>query len=153
MMNTVPTAPRHRTPTWLWVAITLAALALLIVLSVFGWLSEYGDTPTRLVVDGTEYGVFDPSTLSVGEKLGVAFGVMLALVVAAIVVPVALVIALVVAMIGVLIALVVGVGVPLLVVLVVVVLALSPLLLPIALIVWLSRKSRATPAPAGVPFH
>src|SRR5205814_1633907 len=88
---------RHRTPTWLWVAITLAALALLIVLSVFGWLNEYGDAPMRLVVDGTEYGFFDPSTLSVPEKLGVAFGVMLALVVAAIVVPVALVIALVVA--------------------------------------------------------
>jgi len=138
MINPVPTVtPRRRTPTWLWVLLILFALAVLVTLSVVGWLAQIDGTPAQIVIDGTEVWVFDPSTFSAGQKVALAAGAVVAVLLALIVVPVALVVAL----LGVAVGLVVGIGVPLALVVLVAALVCSPLLLVIAFGVWLWRRA------------
>jgi hypothetical protein len=144
MMNTVPTvAPKRRTPTWVWLALTFVMLSVLLVSAALGWLAEL-DLPAHVVIDGTEYWFFDPASLSAGERIAVACAVVIALVAAIVVVPVALLIGLA----GLVVGLVFGLGVPLLIAALVVALVCSPLLLVLALAWWVWRKSQV-PRPAS----
>jgi hypothetical protein len=144
MMTTVPTVPaRHRTPTWLWVLLTLVALAVLIACAAVGWVASLDGAPVHVVIDGTEYGNFDLASLPTGHKAGLVAGLVLAIVAVMVVVPVALLIGLA----GLAIGLVFGLGLPLLIVALVLALVCSPIVLLVALVWWVLRKSRAPAAP------
>jgi hypothetical protein len=146
MMNTVPTlAARRRTPTWLWLLLIVVMLSVLAVTMVLSWVGEL-DLPTRVVINGTDYGFLDPTPLSVPATFAVACAIVLALMLALVLIPVALLVALA----GVVIGVVFGVGVPLMAVALVLALLCSPVLLVGGLVWWIWSKSQvARPAPAA----
>lgn len=130
-------ATRARMPGWALGAGLLVAFVALAAVATVGWLFSFDLTPVHIVIDGSETLSFDLGSLTAGQKLALAAGLLAALLVALVVVPVALLIALAALAIG----LVLGIGVPLLVGLLVLALALSPLMLIVALAAWLWRRS------------
>jgi hypothetical protein len=132
-------ATRVRMPGWALAAGLLVAFVALAAVATVGSLLAFDLTPVHVVIDGTDHFSFDFGSLSTGQKLAMAAGLLVALLVVLVVVPVALLIGLAALAIG----LVLGLGVPLLVGLLLLALALSPLLLIVWLAVWLWRRSAA----------
>ena len=140
MIQPIPTvAPRARLPLWLWLLVAAFALAVLIVVTGFGWLSQLDGTPIHLVIDGDDLGTFDIGMLSGWDVAGLAITAVVAVFAVLVTLAVALLIGLILALIGLLI----GVAVPLIAIVVVFAVVLSPLWLLAALVWWLVRRSDA----------
>jgi len=133
---------RRRTPTWIWVAACLCAVAVMIVLSAVGWALEVQVPPVHVVIDGVER-TLNLDALPPEHKAMLAVGLLVVAVAALIALPVALLAGLA----GLVVAVIFVIGFPLLMVTVILALVLSPVLLVGALVVWLWRRSSAVLPP------
>jgi len=139
MTEPIPTVSPRRSPLWLWVALTLLALSLLIVTSAFHWVMSLDHLPARVIIDGEEIMNVDPAWFSGWAAVGLIASAVVCVFTLLVIVPLVLLIALGCALIGT----VLGVVLPLLAVVLVLALVLSPLWL-VGFIAWRLVK-RSTP--------
>ena len=139
MTEPIPTVSPRRSPLWPWLALTLLALSVLIVMSVFHWIGTLDPLPARVIIDGEEILNVDPAWFSGWTVVAIVASAVVCVFALLVIVPLMLLIALGCALIGA----VLGVALPLLAVALVFALVLSPLWL-LCFIAWRLGK-RSTP--------
>lgn len=145
-MTTSPASTR-RTPTWIWVLLILFTLTIFIVMSIVGFVAEYGMVPVDIVVEG-ERTTIDLSELDEGEIFGAILALFLVVFVGLVAVPIVVLGVIALGLLGVAIGLVVTV----LSTLVGLAIVFVPLILVALLVRWAWRQSsRAPAAPEGSP--
>lgn len=145
-MTTSPASTR-RTPTWIWVLLILSTLTIFIVMSIVGFVAEYGMAPVDIVVEG-ERTTIDLGEMDEGEIFGAILALFLVVFVGLVAVPIVVLGVIALALLGVAIGLVVTV----LSTLVGLAIVFVPLILVALLVRWAWRQSsRAPAAPEGSP--
>ena len=145
---TTSTTPARRTPSWLWVLLILLSLTLFIVMSIVGFVAEYGMVPVDIVVDGGERVTIDLSDMDEGEIFGAVIALFLVVFIALVAVPLVVLAIIAFALLGVAIGLVVTV----ISTLIGLAIVFAPIVFLVLLVRWAwTRSSRPPAAPEGSP--